>query len=353
MSVQVLSNSPLQTVPNDYCPDGSDNWFTIPSGVDAGKKMFYMDYSPAGVTPEKTVLFVHGNPECSYTYRHVQAQLQASSAPLRVVSADHIGFGISDQADFEMVDMHHAANLRTLVEHLDLRNIILVIHDWGGPIGVGTFIDQMDRVDGLVLMNTTIFPMPSDGYVYDKWPSKLLPWSRFGKLVPNALWGGAAAFALGSANPQPLPLMYAKAAYSQVKFGLRLIERNTPAYVFSESQRSRANATSSMRNVMQTPVWGHGYSYVDKKHGLQDNHDFYKAIQQQVPDMWGADGRNIPVAAHIGEYDPCGKASVLQQWKQALPSLEGNASTYPNFGHFIEEYKGAEIAQSIIDVSAR
>lgn len=353
MSVQVQSNSPLRHVPNDYCPNGADHWFTIPSGLDAGKKMFYADYSPPGVTPEKTVLFVHGNPECSYTYRNVQAHLQASNAALRVVSADHIGFGISDQADFEMVDMHHAANLRTLIEHLDLRNIILVIHDWGGPIGVGTFIGQMDRVDALVLMNTTVFPMPPEGYVYDKWPSKLLPWSKFPKFVPRALWGGAAAFALGNANPQPLPLMYSMAVYSQLKYGLRLIPRNTPAYVFSEAQRSKANAKSSMRNVLQTPVWGHGYSYVDAKHGLQDNHDFYKAIQKQLPENWGPAGRNIPVAAHMGEYDPCGKSSVLAQWKQALPNLEGHATTYPNFGHFIEEYKGSDIANSIVEVSTR
>ena len=351
MPVQVESNSPLREVPEDYCPAGSDNWFTIPSGYDEGKKLFYSDYTPDGVTPEKTVLFVHGNPECSYTYRHVRDHIINSKAPLRLVAPDHIGFGISDQAGFEMVCFHHAANLKQLIQHLDLQNVILVIHDWGGPIGVGSFLGQLDRVDSVVFMNTTIFPMPNEGIRYSNWPAKSLPWSSFPKVIPNATWGGAAGWALSNANPQPLPLMYAKAALANMKFLLRLIPKNSPTYVFSEALRSTANSKSSQRNVLQTPTWGYGYTYTDRKHGVQDNHQFYRDIQSQVPKAWGPEGRNIPIAAHIGEYDPCGKPQVLDQWRAAFPRLEGNVATYPNLGHFIEEYKGPEIGQSVIDVS--
>ena len=117
--IDILSNSPLRIIPTDYCGSHSDRWFTIPSGLDAGKKLFYSDQLLGNSEPTHTVLFVHGNPECSYTYRHVQAALKKSGTSMRVVSPDHIGFGISDQADFEMVDMHHAANLKLLIEHLD------------------------------------------------------------------------------------------------------------------------------------------------------------------------------------------------------------------------------------------
>lgn len=351
MSIAIQSNSPLRSVPADYCPADSDQWYVIPHGLDAGKKLFYMDYQPEDREPEKTVLFVHGNPECSYTYRYVRQALQQADAPLRIVCPDHIGFGISDQADFQMVDMHHAENLRMLIEHLDLRHVILVVHDWGGPIGVGAFLDQMDRVDGLVVLNSTLFPMPSDGYTYDAWPSRMLPWSRLGWLIPGPLWGGAAASALEGANPGPVGRLYGRSVLKQLRFALRRIPEGTPAYVFSESLRSRSNAKSSQRHVRQTPVWGHGYVYYDKKQGRQDNRRFYRAIQQQLPACWGRDGANIPVAAHFGEFDPCGKPSVRQQWLIALPRLEAALHVYPDIGHFVEEYKGPEIAQSILSVA--
>lgn len=348
--MEIRSNSPLRAVPDNYCPVGSDRWFELPGGLDQGKRLFYSDYATSGGGAEKTVLFVHGNPECSYTYRHVRDHLIGSDAQLRIVSPDHIGFGVSDQATFEMVDIHHAQNLRMLIEHLDLKNVILVIHDWGGPIGVGAFLDQMDRVEGLVVLNTTIFPMPSDGYTYSNWPIPWMPWSSFGWVTPDMFWGGVAANALESANPGSVGVLYAKAMLYQLKFALRLIPAGTPAHVFSESLRSPMNARSSKRNVLQTPYWGHGYSYQDKVHGTQDNHAFYAQMQEQVPEFWGAAGQNIPAAAHIGSYDPCGKDSVLKQWQEAIPSLRDNSYVYSDMGHFIEEYKGAEIARSIVEV---
>lgn len=351
MPIKVKSNSPLQSLPEDYCLDGADRWFEIPDGFDKGKKLFYSDYTPMSGVAEKTVLFVHGNPECSYTFRHARDALLSQNPNLRVICPDHIGMGISDQADFEMVDIHHAVNLRLLIERLDLRNVVLVIHDWGGPIGVGAFLDEMDRVDALVILNTTIFPMPADGISYTNWPLKLMPWSSFGWLIPDMFWGGVAALVLQGANPGSVAMLYAKSLVFQARFAMRKFSEGTPAYVFSEALRGSANAQSSKRNLLQTPYWGHGYKYEDKKHGIQDNHEFYRKMQEQLPKFWGPEGRNIPVAAHIGEYDPCGKESVRKQWLDALPRTAERLHVYSDMGHFIEEYKGPEIAQSILDVS--
>ena len=66
-----LGNSPLRKPPKDYCPAESASWFTVPEGLDAGKKMFYFDHSTEEGDPEATVVFVHGNPESSYTYRQL------------------------------------------------------------------------------------------------------------------------------------------------------------------------------------------------------------------------------------------------------------------------------------------
>ena len=157
----VLTNTPLENPPVDYCPAGSQCWFKIPEGRDAGKTMFYYDHIVGNGEPEATVVFVHGNPECSYTYRFIRDALINSGRPLRLIAMDHIGFGLSDQASFEMVDMHHSANLLQWVRHLDLQEVSLVVHDWGGPIGVGTFAEDPGRIRNLLVMNTTIFPMPA------------------------------------------------------------------------------------------------------------------------------------------------------------------------------------------------
>ena len=135
--MDVLSNSPLKNPPIDYCPPGSERWYKIPDGFDAGKKLFYFDYCIGSDEPEFTLLLVHGNPESSYTFRHIRDHPATQTRLLRIVAVDHIGFGLSDQSDFEMVDMHHASNLFQLVNHLELTNVLLAVHDWGGPIGLG------------------------------------------------------------------------------------------------------------------------------------------------------------------------------------------------------------------------
>lgn len=347
-SADIRTNSPLRHPPTDYCPPGSQGWLRLTEGLDAGKTLFYSDYVQGPGDPVATVVFVHGNPECSYTYRHVRDALIESGRALRLVAMDHIGFGLSDQADFEMVDMHHAANLRQLIRHLDLRDVTLVVHDWGGPIGVGAFIESPGRVRNLLVMNSTIFPMPGDGFTYDRYPAAWMPWSAMPTLVPDAMWGGVAGYVVSHGEPQAVPRLLAGVGRYALLHAARRIPPATPEYVWAESLRPRMNAKSSKRQVRQTPVWGHGYRYRDARHGVQDSHAFYRNMQARVVDEWGAPGRNIPACGYFGRWDACGKDSVIEQWQAALPGMRGNVFTYPDVGHFIEEYKGAEIAASIV-----
>ncbi len=352
MSLDVLSNAPLRSVPDDYCPHGSERWFSIPDGHDAGKKLFYFDHCHGDSAQRPVVLLVHGNPECSYTYRHVWKALIDQEAPFRLIAVDQIGFGVSDQASFEMIDMHHAFNLKRLVEHLDLRDITLVVHDWGGPIGFGAFLDRPDRVSSLVVLNSTIFPMPKQGPTYENHPRTWMPWCKFPSFTPDAVWGGASAFVVLNGNPQPFLASLVRAYVFQMRFLLRRVPKGTPEWVFSESLRGKRNARSSKRNVLQTPVWGYGYSYVDPVIGKQDNHEFYKLVQHKVAGDWGAAGRNIPAAGHFGAYDPCGKDSVIRQWHEAFPRMARLTHSYPDIGHFVEEHKGTEIAASILALNS-
>jgi haloalkane dehalogenase len=102
------------------------------------------------------VLMLHGNPTWSFMYRHL---VRALSPSLRVIAPDHLGCGLSDKPqDWPYRLSDHIANLEALVdEHLRLDRFSLVVHDWGGPIGMGYAVLHPERIDRLVLLNTAAF----------------------------------------------------------------------------------------------------------------------------------------------------------------------------------------------------
>jgi pimeloyl-ACP methyl ester carboxylesterase len=116
------------------------------------KPGFRMHYVDEGTGP--AMLCLHGEPTWSYLYREVIPTLAGSH---RVVVPDYMGFGKSETpADRAYSATEHIDNLETLVEELDLRDITLVVHDWGGQIGGGLALRQPDRIARIVVMNTCL-----------------------------------------------------------------------------------------------------------------------------------------------------------------------------------------------------
>ena len=101
-----------------------------------------------------TALCLHGNPTWSYLYRHMIPVF--TGAGLRVVAPDLIGFGRSDKPvdpqwhSFE----RHRRILLDLVERMDLRNVMLVVQDWGGLLGLTLPMAMPERFTRLLVMNT-------------------------------------------------------------------------------------------------------------------------------------------------------------------------------------------------------
>ncbi len=344
--METPTNTLLEHVPADYHPAGSANWFTLSEGYDKGKTLFYYDHTVGDGPPEATVLFVHGNPENSYTWRHTRDALLASGKSMRLIAMDHVGFGLSDQADFQMIDMHHAANLAQLVRHLDLQDVTLVIHDWGGPIGVGAFLDQPERVKALMVCNTTLFPMPAEGLTYTNFPYPYFPWFLTGYLIPQKLWGAVAGGVVRELNKMPFSAFTKLIAEALWKYARHAYEPASAAYVFSEQFRSKANAVASKRHVRHTPYFGHGYAYNDPTHGRQDNHTFTQRIQNELVPKW----RDIPAAGVFGTWDACGKEEVRAQWVDAFPAMQNAMKIVEDGGHFIEESEGPAIAAFILQL---
>ncbi len=107
---------------------------------------------------ENVLLFVHGNPTWSFLWRDL---IRGFRDRFRCVAPDHIGCGLSDKPhNFTYSLPVHVASLVQLVDRLDLRDITLVAHDWGGPIGLSAMLARRDRFARLVLFNTGAFPPP-------------------------------------------------------------------------------------------------------------------------------------------------------------------------------------------------
>jgi pimeloyl-ACP methyl ester carboxylesterase len=117
-----------------------------------GLRMHYVDEGPRDA--EVTVLCLHGEPSWAYLYRKMIPVFAA--AGLRVVAPDWFGFGRSDKPEDDAwysFDRHRDAMLR-FIEQMDLRNILLVVQDWGGLLGLTLPLVQPERYTRLLVMNT-------------------------------------------------------------------------------------------------------------------------------------------------------------------------------------------------------
>jgi cis-3-alkyl-4-acyloxetan-2-one decarboxylase len=121
-------------------------------------RIHYVDEGPRDAP---TLLFVHGNPTWSYMWRTQIGAL--SQQGRRCVALDHMGFGRSDKPPHlsRYSLQAHIEHARRLVEELDLADVTLVAHDWGGPIGLGAMLDHPDRLAAAVLINTWAWELPS------------------------------------------------------------------------------------------------------------------------------------------------------------------------------------------------
>ncbi len=118
-----------------------------------------MHYLDEGEGP--AVLMVHGNPTWSFHYR---ALIKAIRGDFRAIAPDHIGCGRSDKPsgkDYAYTLERRVADLSRLVDELELERVHLVVHDWGGMIGMAWAVANPDRVDRIVVLNTSAFPLPT------------------------------------------------------------------------------------------------------------------------------------------------------------------------------------------------
>ena len=127
--------------------DFSGTWPYDPHFNDAARfQMHYVDEGQGEI-----ILALHGEPTWGYLFRHL---IEALRSEYRFIVPDHMGFGKSETPqDRSYLLQDHIDNLEQFVLDLDLKNITLVMHDFGGPVGMGLAIRHPDRIKRLISVN--------------------------------------------------------------------------------------------------------------------------------------------------------------------------------------------------------
>lgn len=128
----------------------SSNYFDI-----NGQKLHYIDEGSG-----ETILFVHGTPSWSFDYRNIIKELEQN---YRCIAIDHIGFGLSDKPEhYDYSTQNHSKTLEEFVINKQLSNITLVVHDFGGPIGLNLAIRNPEKIKNLIILNSWLWSSEND-----------------------------------------------------------------------------------------------------------------------------------------------------------------------------------------------
>ena len=156
-----------------------------------GLRFHYLDEGSG-----EAVVAVHGNPTWSFYYRDLVRDLRHD---YRVIVPDHMGCGLSDKPDDSAYDYTLSRRIEDfgrLMDDLGLDDVNLVVHDWGGMIGLGWAVRNPERVKRLVILNTAAFHLPkSKSFPWQLWMVRDTPLGPLMVRGLNAFARGATRFA--------------------------------------------------------------------------------------------------------------------------------------------------------------
>ncbi len=237
------------------------------------------------------ILAVHGNPTWSFYWRALIAHYEDRA---RVVVPDHIGCGRSDkpqQWSYRLAD--HVDNLVRLVEQLDLKRVTIVVHDWGGAIGLGMAGRLPERIARIVITNTAAFR------------SQAIPMSIASCRIP--LFGALAVRGLNA---------FARAA--TLRTTVRPLAPAVKAGLLAP-YGSWADRIATLRFVEDIP--------------LAPSHPSYDALAA-VEEGLGA-LKDKPVLVAWGEQDWCFTPAFREEFERRFPNAE--VERYDDAAHYLIE----------------
>ena len=256
----------------------------------SGHRMHFVDEGPR---QGLTLLMLHGNPTWSFFFRDL---ILKQYAQYRCVVPDHIGCGWSDKPqDYAYTLEQHIADVKNLIDALQLEAIVLIVHDWGGAIGLGLARLLGKKLKGIVLFNTAAFVSP-------RLPLRiaLCRNGQVGTFINRRLNGFArAAITMAMPKGQGLDISIAKA--------------------FLAPYNSYANRVAIDAFVKDIPM--------EKNHPSRQLLEAIEASLVQHTDL--------PKLVFWGEQDFCFNLHFLERWQQIWPNAE--VHRFPQAGHYLLE----------------
>lgn len=122
-----------------------------------GVRGSFMHYREAGDRNGPPVLLLHGQPTWSYLYRNIIPHLPAEA---HIIAPDSIGYGFSGRPEIDYSWSDHVDYLESFIEELDLRDVVLVVHDMGSFQGLAYAQRHPENVRGIVMMESVAGPLP-------------------------------------------------------------------------------------------------------------------------------------------------------------------------------------------------
>jgi haloalkane dehalogenase len=256
------------------------------------------------------VVMIHGNPTWSFYFRKL---IQGLSDRYRTIAPDHMGCGLSDKPDIKQYDYRlksRVRDLERLLEYLEIKNkITLVLHDWGGMIGMVYAVTYPQRIGRIVIMNTAAF-LPPKG--------KSLPIRL--KLVRNIT--PFATLAVQGFNLFAHGALY-MASYKGMKKDVKK--------GFIAPYNSWNNRIATLKFVQDIPVSDRDPSF-----------DLVKTVDENLFKL-----SRIPMLICWGAHDFVFDVDYLDEWHRRFPDAE--IHVFKNAGHYVLEDAAGRIISLVKD----
>lgn len=279
----------------------SENWvdrseypFQTKRAVVEKHTMSYVDEGEG-----EAILFVHGTPAWSFVYRKVIAAMKG----YRRIAPDHFGFGLSEKpSHFDYTPAAHSRRLEQFVENLGLKSFHLVVHDFGGPIGLGAAISDPGKVKSITVLNSWIGSLEKMDHFAK--PSKIIasPLGRFLYLRLNF-----------SVNVLLKSAFYDKSLLT--------------SKVFKQYKKAMGPSGRKAAYALAEAIMGESDWY----DGLWEERQKLEEIPMQI--VWGMEDKLLPATL------------LLPHWQSGFPAA--SLHEVPKCGHFIQEEKPAELAERL------
>ncbi len=260
-------------------------------------RLHYVDEGGVDEGDGPPVVMVHGTPSWSFLYRHLIRDL---AGEYRCVAPDHLGFGLSDKPKgFSYTPRAHAENLETFVSALGLKDIVLVVHDFGGPIGLSYALGHPENVRAVVVLNSWL------------WPSE--PLARAAKLLGNPL---------------------GRTLYKRFNFSVEVLLRRA---AFAEPKVLTQEVLRHYRGPFPTPasrepLWALVESVGETNSWLETLWARREAIADKPTLLlWGSKDKLVPL-------------SFLDRWQGLFPQAD---VVKLDAGHFVQEEAAGEVGGAV------